>query len=628
MANWYKIITTPIYDYGQGQVYIDVYESFETGEFVPSAQTFELTSKLIRLKRGKPSGKGKHNLNIINTKAEFALIDEGGWITDRFNAKNDDKFYVDIFKNGALYFKGFANLYLTKYEFLKSKYVTKFTAYDGLKRLETFTDLTQLPTGIARLSEVLRTILNTLGFDLNIGIYMNNYPSPAETTPKPVYDIGVKVSDFVPTLKDANYYNVLKSICKMFDLSVYQELGKWILRQNHSFDSGLTAFTYEEINYGTGVVTKTTKTLSDIKNTITTNDMAIKPKRFFVDPINKLTFKINNNNSKENYASVNWDNPNFYAGSSGWIKSGTIDTDYTGESVILKQTGSGWIYQKQRTDGWGIGTDLKITIKFSAARYRTTETLINGNFFAIYYIADTTDEYYYDPATSTWKAVSGPNYWWTYDILNDSGTELEQNDYYSITKDITISISDDIILLAGVGEFQIRLQGGPAIVHNYPYEYGAQFTEVNVRKLTTAARAVSNINSFSYTLKETGANEYNRTEITLPFHDLDIFAYSLYNKKDDSRTVYWYPDTTKSLLEQVGRGILNFNSQVMEACDIVLLPGTTFDFTKLAYINLTGTDKYYLPVYSDEDIIRDIRRYILIHHKNQSLPVTIVPLYE
>jgi len=580
-----------------------------------TAATFKITSD-FRLTRGDSLGKSKRAA-IVGTKIEFMVIDKGRVIYEDFENEDVINTRGEIFKNGSIYFRGFISIYLTSKKIYLEDEPLKITIFDGFDILKKKVDLGGLTTGRIALSEITREILNELNLSLNLKVLSSIAPLPNGGVPdNNLFQITeVRVSDFINTLGKCSYYEILESICNVFDITLFQHNGEWVFRQNIAMTT--TSILGIVINYSTGLITPGSYNVSQ---SFATTDLIYGAKYYQVDKLNAVEHEVPVILKKE-HNDAGWLNPAFYEGSRGWTVSVGGSTTFTGKSCIVH---SGTIEQTS-TYSFKSGQTVKIEFKTLSCRW-LPGVGYSGSHNAVTIIYQSGGYDYYLQADYSWAV--GSAYDFKVFVLTPYDIADHIADYYwgLLEKDIETTIPGSGL----TGNILVILKSGAAPVNNDPYEISAQHIFCDIY-LKTNADDVNLSAPQNLLVRSVGELGTNVETIEIPFHDDEgLNGVEFYNGANFSKTKKWEPGTL-SLLKLMSQKLIKFSLNNMRAYDVTFAPGmsanTNFDKLLNSNINGEGT-KYFLPVYESSELIKDIRRFKIIEHAEQSATITTYTEYE
>lgn len=650
MPTWTLIAQTPAYEKLNGAFQLFIYYD-STDSF--TVRTMKLLSKDFGLKRGSSSGKDKFDY-ITNTQIDFTLGDRDRWLTNLMQGKDDSKFQGVLKKDGAVFFKGNITAVLEKYDFSVDSSPIKLKLYDGLTRLQGFTDLSVLPSGLTRLGQALWNILDLVGFSLDIYAYMNSY-SYSDT--KPIYYTAINMDDYTKIDSNQSVYDVLLSICKEYDFNLFQMEGYWRVRQNCSMipGNGTTTGAIRQLVQDGSVTTDANR--YNPVHAFSRSDLQTKPKGTYASGLKKFLFNVKvlprevytaaGVSAISFYEDLAWVNGDFKLGLNGWTT--VSGTPVANESSIIIPSGgeikqqSGLAYSYATTN-----PDADYTrVKFSISCIRWTESNsdaisgVSNKLFRIEYV-DTGGNHFYlknevsgtlgsDDVYSTWLTALDNNSIFYLDVPAFRFWD-KQNSVWNYKNYSYATYEGEFLIIPGSpttdGYYIIHLYGGAALTYNKPYEISAQhnyFILSREKQESTypSENPLTTTNPTSILIGGSIDNDGNTAKVDIPFHDEDPFnMFSSWNWYGSSpvvkeKTISWNLDGfgAYGLLELIARKTLRFNSKALDVRDVKFGPGRNVKYTELPAADLDGSGtKYYLPIYEDTKLIDDDSRFILIEH--------------
>jgi len=181
------------------------------------------------------------------TKADWSKCFFPSDVTVRFFSNNEDifnwfngsgkrSFVIEIWKNNVLKFKGFylPNPQYSSYNSSSNFYDLKF--HDGIELL---TDSINSISGFTTIDSFLRTALDAIGYALPISIIINLTASGILTkdySPSSMRSSFQSVLDQTP---NASLYDLLSAFLKVTKAFIYQEDGKWNIKEHANRGSNL-----------------------------------------------------------------------------------------------------------------------------------------------------------------------------------------------------------------------------------------------------------------------------------------------------------------------------------------------------------------------------------------------------
>lgn len=609
------IAQSQLYQILNNSYQVKIYQDLDAAEDVV---TFRIAGD-IRLTRGSSTAKNEL-INILPTAVDFTILDINAWLIQKMQGQLESKFQAIIYKNGSIYFKGNLLNMLNKRTFTSTAQKVPLKIYDGLTRLKDYKDLSSLPGSITSIAEFVRQILNMLGFNINIKFYMNMYPAPHNSGTAPASSVGAKLVDVINQDSNLSYYDILEKILKQFALTIYLEEGLWIIRQDISLNNTGTAVSL--VNYSTGEVTE----LGEIAvQEFALDDLQYSPQSYYLEPVTKLVLRVESKSPKADAGDIGWINEHFREGSRGWTVEPNTTVEFQNESMRFFNTlTSGRVYQ---TSTHQFSPDEIPVIKFVCLSSRYMQNLIDEGaypFISVKYVNDL-NVVFWLKEDGTWIESATPNYFVAIQerrfIQNVSiNTYIPGYNTVIIEKEIEAPIT----LNMGFGYITVYLHGGGIPVYNQPYELTAQHVLASVRRKSSDDEIVKTAESLDVTSSISTKNELI---VTLPMHDEDPFITpSLYNLYDGSKTRYWMP-ANKSLLEYLSQELLRYMTHYIEVLDFKLIPNVNFNFTYLKKGSLTGSEKYYLPVYEEHNLIANNRRIVVVERTKKTLTIKTTKEY-
>lgn len=572
----------------------------------------------MKLIRGSSQPKNAP-VNLIPTSIDIQILDINLLITKKMQGLPEKKFQAIVYRNGEVFFRGNILNMLQKRNFVSSMAVVPFKIYDGVTRLKDYDDLSILPETTTSLAELIRQVINTLGLELNYKFYMNLYPTPHSAGIAPASSVGLKLVDVVNQDSNITYYDILEKLLRQFALSLYQENGTWILRQDISLNSTGTAVS--NMNYVTGVVTETSEiAVQDISR----DDIQYSPQLLYLDPVTKLILRVESISPKKDAGDIGWKNEHFREGSRGWTVEANTTVEFQNESMrFFNSLTSGRVYQ---TTTHQFSPDEIPVIKFVCLSSRYMTALIDEGsypFVSVKYRNDLNIDFWLKE-DGTWQQ-STPNYFVAYQerryIENVSNYEyIPGYNTVILEKEIEAPITLDM----GAGYITVYLHGGGIPNHNQPYELTAQHILCSVRRKCSDDDITTTADSLDVT---SSINQEQELIINFPMHDDDPFITpALYNLYDGSKTRLWMPEN-KSFLEYLSQELLRYMTHNIEVLDLKVIPYSQYSFTALKKGNLTGTEMYYLPIYEEVKLVADDRRFIMAERTRKSLTIKTTKEY-
>ncbi|MEQ9393309.1 MAG: hypothetical protein RLO03_13985 [Balneola sp.] len=204
-------------------------------------------------------------------------------VLEWFTGSGEKSFMIEIFKNGNNIFQGFylPNPQYISYNSASSSYDLKF--HDGIELLKNSTNTIDTFTTI---DVFLRSVLDSIGFSLPINVIINLTAANMLIKDFSPASMRTKFQTLLDRNPSASNYDLLSAFLTVFKAFIYQEEGKWIIKEYVNRDSNLNF----EIDTN-GVVTSNSPTRPVLTPTIL-EDSSRKPLR----GINKYLRSVNNNN--------------------------------------------------------------------------------------------------------------------------------------------------------------------------------------------------------------------------------------------------------------------------------------------------------------------------------------------
>jgi hypothetical protein len=583
----------------------------------------------FNIRRGNASAKDK-TPRITPTEISFAIKDESGYLFNRMADKSDELFRCVITKDSGDFFIGFLLLMTPRREFNVTKSVIKLKAYEGFGRLKDHYNYSGFPDGLQPKTEILRTILNTFDFDLDIKIYQDVNQAAANITREQL-----RIQDYLAVAPGASYYDVLIMILQQSNYELYQYEGYWICRQIMTFKVAslpwvLGGMHQYLIDYSDG-----SQTLSYVgKNVeLTLADLSTAPQAFRAKSYTKVKVKQRCFNPQtlpkrhNNLTDVSWVNGYFKQGNAGWTTSAGSPEFCDG---CVKMAPGDIIYQ----DSGVINANEELIIEVHSVGLRMV--LVNEIFpgqddrvdeliVQIQYRATGGTIYYYDKFNNRWTI--GNIY-----LSMFMGGITQNGEYITEYTLNTLKESIEIPAPPEEGVIRILLRGGTAPVYNYPLEFvqhnyaTVKYKQTNEHDIDVPANLICSA--------EVTSSIDRVLELDVPFADLDPFNVNIwyYNGPEDpyyERCYLWTDGTYDyGLIEFIARRTLALH-QDSQGVDIKLLPGTICGYDNLVYGNVDGNGiRHYIPVYEEGELINDIRRFVLLEHEHASISPTVRKYYE
>lgn len=632
--SWYKIAET------DSLVQLHDTYKFELYQELPSAPgSIEILNLQndFKLRRGNPSSRNKFQ-RILNTTIDFKIYDMSQWLINTLRQAPEREFKGVIKKNSEIFYAGYVTLLLDKLYYKRSNIEVGIKLYDGLNRLKEFTDITQIGTGLISLREIVLGIFNTLKLNLDIIAFQNIYTGSDENNPdaRALWLTYFKMEDFINTLgKTASYYKLLTTLADMFDWNVFQENGKWVLRQNasikHIANTIIDGIWKETVEYDTG---NYDSYKVDLDKVIADTDLQVDPIMFEYQKLDSVEISVESYLPEEipqsDEATVEpWINPYFREGNRGWTTdSGT--PEFRDDAVYLNPTEQ--VSQKYM----GLLAGEKIRIRFSVTCIRMvldpSDVLLrpyDNPLLKIIYIGNTNTYYlgYSGGEYLVWNTVDNQLKIWGMPMagMPTAGT------YKKIYNRQTLELDEEITLPSDDGDLLVELKGGgTASGNNYVYEQGAIHNFCIVEKVKDTNSLPTSVPD-RLILRSYITDPTEKQMISLPFADYNPFngATIWYMEKTLSPTAVnyyraydWSPDNG-TLIKNIAERIIKQNRS-RRGFDINLLPGKSLRFIELVEAKFEGeaSNKYFLPVYEESMLIADHKRFVLLEHNYDSPSIT------
>ena len=394
----YRLIAeSKIYSNLQDNYQVKIYEDLQ---ILDDPMSFRIIGD-IKLRRGNSSPKNEVEY-FAPTQVEFSILDEGLWLTNKMQGKPERNFQAVLLKNSSVFFKGnLLNLY-NKRIFTSEDGKVNLKIYDGVTRLKDYSDISLLPDGITNIGNIIKSILNQLELGLNIKMYMNMCPTPHTSGVAPAAAIGAKITDFVNQDSNINYYTLLEKILKQFSLTLFQEGGLWICRQDISLNS--TGTIVSSINSSSGAITETTETALQ---TFSVDNLQFAPQAFTLDSVSKIILKVESRSPKTDTGDIGWKNDHFREGSRGWTVEPNTTVQFNNESLrIFNSLTSGRVYQ---TTTYQFSPAEIPVIKFLCLSCRYMQNIQDEGsypFVSVRFVNDDTSEFWLNPDGSWTETIN------------------------------------------------------------------------------------------------------------------------------------------------------------------------------------------------------------------------------
>lgn len=615
-----------LYDSYQLLIYQDL--SSQPG----SVQTLDLVSD-FKLVRGNASAKDKVNY-FLNTKIDFTIKDTGRFLSKKLLDYPETDFKAIIKKNTVNWFVGYITAFLRKYDFTDTDSYANFSIYDGLNRLKEIKTLSSLPTGLIKLSELVRTIFNELRFDLNIHSYINAFAgSEVATSGRTLWLSYIKVSDIIATMgENISYYDILEFIAKLFDYSIYQENFVWVMRSNvyiyHPSNPSVDGIKREVINYSTG---ESTVSRVSLTQAIAKSELKFEPQKIQFGKIDRVAYSAKSFNPTEapyvvdRLALIGWENPFFKQGNEGW----TVDSGspvFLSSSVIIPTGGQ----ISQVSGEFEDGAEFVVKIQSTCIRM----ILDNGDritvwsdnpLFRIIFEGNDSNNYYLNNTSFAWDGsptnnnIFGLEMWGVFPGPAFDFLEEYNKNTYTFERELETPSGAD------GGKVKIVLFGGAnASGNNYPLEISAIHNYAIVeRKIIDVATIVA---PKELVIASQVSEPKEEKNIAVPFHDFNPYSgVSLWNLEVDEfaeetfhRSDNWSPDGDM-LLETISKKIVKFHRN-NRGYDLKFLPGKSISFLNLFQADLESesVNSYFLPIYEESLLLEDEKRFVIIEHEESS----------
>jgi len=622
MANWQLIATTVaeqnLYSSFQVKIYADT-----TANVTPKSD--KLTSDL-QLRRGSSSAK-EHKAGFVVTQITFSLKDSYSYIYDFMSDADSGSFRAEVYKDGVIFFKGTLLLLSSKKNINETHPVIKLKIFDSITELQKYNDYSVFPTGLMKVSEIVRTIFNKLNYSFDIKVFQNMYIGSTAASGTTFESNYARIGDYLFIKNNATYYDVLKMIAEQFQWEIFQYEGTWVCRQIVTMkyiDNPTYDYIREHtINNTTGAVTSTTVNLN---RQLLFDDLAAKGFVFKGRKYGTVKLKIASFDPKvisKHDNETTFVNPDFSSGNLGWTTvSGT--PKFTGETLIMNVGDE----VKQTITISNPQQEVKIKLKAFCFRLITPLTETN-NLASLQFLDSNGITWYYNKVNSTWggAAYFSVNNTGHYTSFNNLGPNyIKEYSAADLNLDLKVTTPNDI------GTLSLHLIGGSANSgNNYPKE----FVNYNFAKLDLVQTDDNNdIIPTNYYVKAIIGDREKVEDVI--FNDLDPFNVNLWHSDYDygsgtttySRTVTWNTELgTKTFMEYIAQqqlGLLQNN----QGLDAKIIPGKTLKFNEIIYSTIeSAITRYYLPIYEETELINDKKRFVLIEHNHATISPTIVKEY-
>jgi len=565
-----------------------------------------------KLRRGNSSAENKIN-NINVTTVDITLRDDDLFLYDRLTTEDQEKFYCEILKNNNVLFVGRIAVLNSKTPLHLDSFNLSLKIYDGLETLKSETDFDALTKGNSSIAQFFSEILNKIGFGLNLEAYFNIIPYPYSTPISPFDAIDVNIAAMIEIQGIDNYFNLLESLLKTLLCRLYQHNGYWIIQQFNSIVPG-TNVIKTLINTSRKEVQSVS--VVSVTSTIILDELTANPVRYRIKDINCFSIKANQNKNKRKVGYIGWKNPDFEIGLYGWT---------AWNNVILRRHSvnigeSSYLYQQ--TESLPELTQLNCTIKYNFVKfYSFGESTITPSLCTIQLIKDLGGvEYLQDNMSfsTSFNALHTS----LIPVISLLGSS-QSDDYAQVikTENYTFTIPSE-----KSGKIRIDLLPG-FVRKGSPYIYESAQFESCLLKLATNEDDDENYGEPPNGMTVTAYKKIDKNEVTLNvlYHDDNSENdFSLMNaNENDERTRIWYP-ANKCLLEMNAIDTVKFNINNMHALEIGLVPGHSAEMKDL----LTYNDIYYIPVYEETEIWKELKKFILVKHVKESDTINTIIEYD
>lgn len=618
MASWVLYAETNTYQELGANYQVKIYH-WTTNSY--TTKTLELMSDL-ELTRGSGSASDKFK-RILTTKIKFILRDEGTSLYDKLKSDKSTNFKCEILKNGSSFFSGYINLLTQKIDPNRTHHDIEIRTYDGIKELKNYSSVGAITSGEITLGKLVYEIFDFLGFDYDVVVYQNMYPDSATTPIKPLGAVSMEYEQFAALKDDMSYYDALEELAKIFDWTIFQNNGNWVIRQNYSIVSGSNVIK-NTITTGGSISVAAVSLEKSIANDV----LQIGPKIIKVNSIKKIILSASAfvDTNKNKYKEIGLNDPYFLKGdNTHWTDTGTVEYHKGYIRLVNLSTNdflSGNNKVEQITDSIAQSKPLKLEIDYYTAWDGVHSGFIDpygGELFICEVMVepDSGGSNQYLQEDGTWSTYS----WW------------HEIDFPWYNSGVVASKTDTFEL-----EFSLPVPGKVKITlfASFPNDDAIKFFETCEYHRCILLEDISDDNQ-SATGNEPNGHKLvsyidenvEEKEEEILMHDANPeIKYSFHNDKDGTNTTNWLPDNQK-LIEYTSKNMLKFNSQIMEKLDIAFLPSQNVDFESLLTADLDGDGStYFLIMYEKTKLLSELQEITAIEHKDFGDDITTELKYE
>lgn len=621
-----KFVQTPNYKNDQHTYKIELYIDDANP---PTLRTMETTGD-YKITRGNSSPEHKYE-PIVTTYVDVQFIDKDGFLQSILESKQDHQLKCMILEDTVEIFSGFITANRLKRKFLNELETISIRVYDGFNYLKTFTDFSQLPQGKQSVSTLFNTLVNKLGLNRNLVIAIQTYPATTTSPIRPADFIGFDVSEYRTIKADATYYDLLVDLLKSLTCQLVSANGEFWIRQIPTYISGTLYFQRMYPN-GSSDYSTSSWTFSSLNN-----HLAIDPKKFSINNIDKIIFKHSvkkddANKFLQRKKKLDWVNPFFKEGVTGWTS--------TGGSLIVKENSvivaPSWsLYQLSSIIK--SGEEIEILISSTIVEWlQSGVELRNIPLFSISVCdleANPVEIFYYDFNTNAWVSsqfIYLAGFLPEYVRYPGTSTITWVAGYYKLTVQKSISATIPTFT-RGYGKIRVELLGGLANPYwNKFKNISAQHNYCIVRLKEDASEADNTypseeryvckiIESLKSSTLETLFSD-NDPYIPISFYDLtdsyiDVDGSTIFNKTES-----WTPGNLP-LLQILSQSIIDSDANNLSGYDVTF---NTYPSNKPSFINRVSANyeglgsKIFLPVYEERFLLGNTCRMILLEHVRKS----------
>ncbi|HAW80323.1 MAG TPA: hypothetical protein DEO59_03040 [Balneola sp.] len=300
--------------------------------FYDGNKTFTLPLKFEVLNHFHRKGINKPDLTKFHFPSDVTVrfFSNSEDILDWFNGSGDKTFMIKITENSTLIFQGFyvPVPQFSSYNLRDNAYDLKF--HDGIELLKKTTNAI---SGFTTIDTFLRGALDSIGFELPINILINITGANILTNDYSPSSMRTSFQTILDRSPNASYYDLLSAFLTVFKAFIYQENGKWYIREYAFRDETLT---FEIALNGTITSSSSARPLS-------TPTVLEDSKRSTLNGIYEFNRTVKNNN--DNFQILNSDFSKWnedYTVLEDWeLESGSIDPPFQFEDfngVIFKES--------------------------------------------------------------------------------------------------------------------------------------------------------------------------------------------------------------------------------------------------------------------------------------------------